>query len=602
MRGAWMCGILSIVVGCSNVSPSSPETVAADADQAVVQTKTPAPDAGSALPELFADVTAETGIQHECRTGSEADQFTILETLGAGAAFIDYDCDGWVDIFLAGGGHFGGADKTQILGARCRLYKNLGNWKFREATEEAGLDRDWFYNHGVAIADFDCDGFPDLLVTGYGALALFHNESNADTGSRQFKDVTSQVGLHDRLWSTSAGWGDLNGDRYPDLYVCHYVDWSFANHPICEGHIPGVERDVCPPQRFKALKHSLYTSLPADDGERRFQDDSDAHGFVANGCGLGVVLADVNRDSQPDVYVANDASNNFLFFNRRGKLEEKGLVAGAAVDDQGHVDGSMGVDVGDYDGSGSAALWVTNFQGEFHGLYANLGHEAFDHQSRAAGVAAIGMHLVSFGTGFIDADSDGWEDLVFVNGHVLRHPILGSTFLQRPVLLHNVERNGRRRFVDISARGGPFFSKPALGRGLAVGDLDNDGRPDLVVTHCDAPVAVLRNVSGDAGSAANHWFGIRLVGRDHRDVVGSTITLEGSAGKLTKFAKGGGSYLSASDQRILFGLGQSKEIRSVSVRWSWGETQRWAGLEADSYWELKEGETKAMPIQRAAAD
>jgi enediyne biosynthesis protein E4 len=208
------------------------------------------------------------------------------------------------------------------------------------------------------------------------------------------------------------------------------------------------------------------------------------------------------------------------------------------------------------------------------------------------------MHLVAFGTAFVDVDNDSWEDLVFVAGHVVRRPALGSTFKQRPVLLRNTERNGRRIFTDISPQGGAFFSTPVLGRGLAIGDLDNDGWPDQVVSNINSPAVLLRNVAGKAASPANHWLGICLVGRDHRDVVGSTVVLEGETRKLTRFAKGGGSYLSASDQRILFGLGESKEIRSVTVRWSWGETQTWSGLDANAYWELREGEEKAVPVKQ----
>jgi hypothetical protein len=342
--------------------------------------------------------------------------------------------------------------------------------------------------------------------------------------------------------------------------------------------------------------HALFANESDEKGGRRFRDVSAKHNFQAAGCGLGVVLADLNQDGTPDIYVANDATNNFLFINRNGALEEKAMIAGVAVDDQGQIDGSMGVDVGDYDGSGRPALWVTNFQGDLHALYANLGREVFDHQTRSAGIVAVGMHLVGFGTGFVDVDNDGWEDLVFVNGHVVRRPALGSTFKQRPVLLRNTERKGRRFFTDISDQGGTFFNTPALGRGLASGDLDNDGWPDLVVNNTNSPTALLRNVAAEVPSQANRWLGVKLAGRGHRDVVGSTVTLEGSTRKLTRFAKGGGSYLSASDQRILFGLAPNQEVETVTVRWSWGESQQWQGLKAGSYWELREGEPNAVQL------
>jgi hypothetical protein len=545
---------------------------------------------------LYQDVTKQSGVAFTCRNGEEANQYTILESLGAGVALFDYDNDGLLDIFLGGGGYFDGPDKTVINGGDCKLYRNLGNWKFQDVTLETGLAGPWFYNHGLAVADYDRDGFLDLLITGYKRLALFHNESAPHREGRRFTEVGAQSGLADDQWCTGAGWGDLDGDGYPEVYVCRYLDWSFENNPICTGYAAGSDRDVCPPQRFKPLVHALFANESDGNGGRRYRDEAAKYDFQALGCGLGVVLADLNEDGRPDIYVANDATSNFLFFNRGGSLEEKGLIAGPAVDDQGQVDGSMGIDVGDYDGSGRPALWVTNFQGDLHGLYANLGNEVFDHQTRPAGIAAVGLHLVAFGTGFVDVDNDGWEDLVFVNGHVVRRPALGSTFKQRPVLLKNTERKGRRFFTDISGQGGDFFSTPALGRGLAIGDLDNDGWADLVVSNINSPAVILRNVAGKAASPANLWLGIKLVGRDHRDTVGSTVTVEIGNRTLTRFAKGGGSYLSANDQRMLFGLERYGGTCDVKVRWSWGGTQQWKGLKPGSYWELREGEMDAVAV------
>ncbi|MGH7172002.1 MAG: CRTAC1 family protein [Gemmataceae bacterium] len=545
-------------------------------------------------PPWFEDVTASSGVRFTYHNGEEADLYTILESLGGGVALLDYDGDGRLDIFLTGGGSFGGARNDRIHGRPSKLYRNLGNWKFQDVTKDVGLDAvSWWYTHGAAVADYDRDGWPDLLVTGYGRLALWHNEPNGK-GGRHLVDVSQQLGLRDHSWSTSAGWADLDGDGYPDLYVCHYLDWSFDNDPLCKSKRPGVARDVCHPRHFKPLVDALYHN----EKGRHFRDVSAEQGFRATGYGLGVVVADLNDDRRPDIYVANDASNNFLFLNRgEGKLEEASLRAGVAFNDAGHYMGSMGVDAGDYDGSGRPALWVTNFQGDLPALFRNLGREIFYYQSHAVGVAAIGQHLVGFGTGFLDADNDGWEDLVFVNGHVLRHPP-GNTLKQRPVLFHNVERKGRRFFKDISARGGSFFQTPAVGRGLAIGDLDDDGWPDLVVSHSNSPVVLLRNQA--ARTCPAHWLGLRLVGRQNRDVVGSTVILEGRTRRLTRFVKGGGSYLSAGDSRILFGLGATEKVKSVTVKWSWGQTQSWDHLEPDDYWELREGETAARRIRGAA--
>lgn len=556
----------------------------------------PAPDPLPSRPALpppydgpiwFEDRSRGSGIDHVCRNGEEADQFTILETLGGGIALLDYDGDGRLDVLAAGGGRFGGPKNTDISGEPCRLFRNLGNWKFEDVTKAAGIGPTPFYNHGLAVADFDRDGWPDFVVTGFGNLLLYRNAPGPN-GQRRFVEVSRSLGLLDTSWSTSAAWADFNGDGWPDLYVCHYVDWSFANNPPCSGYQLGVARDVCPPQRFKPLVHSLFVN---EKGER-FREVGGEHGFEAKGCGLGVVAADVNDDGRPDFYAANDATDNFLFLNRNGKLQESAWPAGVAGDESGHFNGSMGVDVADFDGSGRASIWVTNFQGEIHALYRNLGYpsprEAFDHHSRVAGIAAIGTHFVGFGTGFLDADGDGWEDIIILNGHVIRRPSLGSTFRQKPILFRNVEREGRRAFEDVSNRGGEYFQKPELGRGLAIGDLDNDGRADLVASHIGSPVALLRGAFGDS-----RWVGLRLRGRGHRDLVGTTVTLEVGGRKLTRFIKGGGSYLSENDSRVLFRFDPALKPGRLTVKWSWGDTQTWESLEAGSYWDLREGEPGA---------
>ncbi len=531
-------------------------------------------------PAWFRDVTAGSNVDFTYRNGEEADQFTILESVGGGVAMIDFDGDGLLDLFFTGGGYF---DGQQVKGHPCKLYKNLGNWKFRDVTAEVGLDKIDFYTHGVAVADYDKDGWPDLLVTGYGRVALFHNEPLGS--GRRFVDVTAKAGLNDTSWSTSAGFADLTGSGYPDLYICHYVNWSFANNPVCKGK-GGVDRDVCPPQQFKPLIHALYRN----NGDGTFRDVTKEQKLRDDGCGLGVVFADFNGDGRPGIYVANDATNNHFYLNRGDKLEEKGLIAGVAVDEHGMYNGSMGVDVADYDGSGRASLFVTNFQGEVHALYQNLGKERFAYQSPVAGLSALSRHYVGFGTAFVDVDNDGWEDLFIVNGHVLRKP-LGSTLKQKQLLLRNTESRGRRVFQDYSKRGGPYFATPAVARGIAVGDLDNDGWPDVVISNTNGPAVLLRNEAFIGNPA--RWLGIKLVGYENRDITGTTLVLEGNSHRLTRFVKGGGSYLSSSDRRVLFGLGTTEQFKRLTVKWSWGKEQTWDNLEPGSYWELREGE--AMP-------
>jgi hypothetical protein len=560
---------------------------------------------------LFRNMTPGSGVEFIYRNGEEANHYAILESLGGGVALFDYDGDGLLDIFLTGGGYFSGppkkgtvplssreqspfSEQPEIRGYSCKLYKNLGNWKFRDVTQEVGLDQPLFYTHGCAVADYDNDGWPDLLVTGWGRLALYHNEpadpQNPAKG-RRFVEVSRQAGLTDPLWSTSAAWADLDGDGYPDLYVCHYVNWSFANHPQCPGYADEVQRDICPPKRFEPLPHTVYRN----NRDGTFTDVSASAGLRKDGKGLGVIIVDVNGDGRPDIYVANDTVDNFLYLNRSHpgtiRLEEVGLPSGVARGEDGTPDGSMGVDAADYDGRGLPSLWVVNYENEMHALYRNRGDGFFQFSTQSAGIAAIGRSYVGFGTGFLDMDQDGWEDLVIANGHVVRHsPILR----QRPVLLRNL---GNGRFANVTGEGGAYFQTNHRARGLAVGDLDNDGRPDLVISHVNEPAVLLRNES----LSGPHWLGIELAGKANRDLSGTKLVLEGKDHRQTRFAKGGGSYLSSSDRRYLFGLGTASETGRLTIVWSSGQTQHWDNLSCDRYWRLMEGKAAAVPIQAPSA-
>jgi enediyne biosynthesis protein E4 len=531
-------------------------------------------------PALLRDMTATSGIDFTYKNGEEADHYSILESLGGGMALFDYDGDGLLDIFITGGGYFGGPDKKEIRGYSNRLYKNLGGWKFKDVTAEVGLDQPIFYTHGCAVADYDRDGWPDLLVTGYGRVALFHNEPDGK-GGRRFVEVTHQAGLHDKLWSASAAWADFDGDGFPDLFICHYVDWSFANNPTCNG-------DICPPKSFKGIPAYVYRN----NGDGTFTEVGKEAGvrqeIVNHNFSLGVVAVDLNGDGKPDVYVCNDSVDNYLYINRStpGKIrfEELGLISGTAYDGDGAPNGSMGVDAADYDGCGRPSLLVTNFQNESHALYHNECKGSliqFRYTTRATGIAALGLNFVGFGVSFFDLDNDGWEDVVIANGHVMRHPV-GSKRRQNPVLL----RNEGGRFKEITVRGGPVFQQEFLGRGVAIGDLDNDGWPDVVISRMNEPVILLRNVAKE--TTPHHWLGIELAGKDRRDVTGARIVLDAGGRKQTRFAKGGGSYLSARDPRLLFGLGTTERIDKLTVIWPSGREQHWDSLAVDRYHKLTE--------------
>jgi hypothetical protein len=521
--------------------------------------------------DYFEDKTGSSGLDFVYRNGEEANHYTILESVGGGIGLIDYDRDGMLDVFLTGGGHFG--PNKEIRGYPNRLFRNEGNWRFRDVTEEVGLPvQGVFYSHGCAVADYNNDGWPDLLVTGYGRLALYQNQKG------RFVETTEAAGLRDQRpvhWSTSAAWGDLTGDGNLDLFVCHYVDWSFANDPACKPAVTAHARDICSPEQFKPLLPALFVA----DGAGKFKDAGPGAGFVA-GNGFGVTLVDLDDDGRLDIYVANDASGNHLYLNQgAGRFAESAVSRGVAYSMNGGLTGSMGVTLADYNHTGFPSLFVTNFQNQLHCLYRNLGAGRFQNAELAAGLALLGQDNVGFGTGFVDFDLDGSEDLVIVHGHVVRHPKEPVTVKQRPTLLRNrhaaKDKPGQTRFEIVTDRGGPYFRTEHLGRGLALGDLDNDGAVDLVISNTNEPAALLRNQAVGRG----RWLGIELVGTPCPEPIGAKVTLEVDGRTLTRFVLGGGSYLSSSDRRVVFGLGKARTVGQLTVHWPSGRRQRWNGAD-----------------------
>jgi hypothetical protein len=565
--------LAGVLAGCgSNPSPPSVSVANKHSANAAVPLG-PAP---------FADTTANSGIDFAYRNGEESAHFAIIESLGGGVALIDYDRDGFLDIFIPGGGYYEG---NKVLGYPSKLYRNLGGFRFQDVSIETGLSKVVFqYNHGASVLDYDRDGWPDLLVTGYNRLVLLHNEKN-DHGGRIWVDATAKAKLKDSQWSTSAACADLDGDGFAEIYVCHYGDWDFDTNQPTDCTYDGKTRDVCQPKRFKPLRHSLYKNKR--DGT--FEDVTDEQKLRKDGRGIGVVLLDVNGDAKPDIYTANDTDDNFLYLNRSQKgvlaLEELGLLAGVARDDRGMQNGSMGIATADYDRSGRASLLVTNYENELPALYQNRsenGQARFTFATLQAGIAAIGGTYVSWGTGFVDYDLDGWEDLIIVSGHAIRFPTKTDR-RQKPQLLHN----DAGKFKPVATQGWPYIGSPHNARGAAFGDLDNDGKTDLVVSHLNEPVAVLRNVMPTEG---RHWIGLRLIGLNGADVVGARAELELADGKQTRFTKAGGSYASSSDPRLLFGLGSHSNPVNITVYWPSGQIQEVRGLNPDAYWAISEGQ------------
>ena len=497
------------------------------------------------------------------RNGEEAEQFSILESLGGGVALVDYDQDGDLDLFFPGGGSF--AQDRQPSGHAGALYRQEEPGKFSPVTHQAGVDSKTHYTHGVARADADNDGFPDLLVTGYGGLLFFRNQ-----GDGTFSECAISSGLDDRLWSSSAAWGDLNEDGVLDLYVAHYVNWSPTNNPVCASGA-GNRRDVCPPKQFDPLPDVLYFGV----GEGTFRDGSREAGLSTLGKGLGVLIADLDLDGHQDVYVANDTVPNFLYHNNgKGQLEDISESSGASVNDKGLPDGSMGVDVGDFNLDGLPDLWVSNYERESFAVYRNFGGKAFLHVSQATGVTAVGSQFVGWGTVCFDVDCDGDEDVFVSNGHVVHFPE-GAPVRQHPLLFENLLG---KRFQDIASNAGPWMASPHAGRGCAGGDLDHDGDLDLVVSCMNEPVAILMNET----VTQNHWLQIRLVGTvSSRDAQGARVTIQTEPGSQSRQVKGGSSYGSTGSDWLHFGLAQADKIRNIEIRWPSGAIQSLVDIAVD---------------------
>ncbi len=500
---------------------------------------------------VFREVAAESGVSFRFHNGSRG-KHDLPEIMGGGVALIDVDGDGHLDLYFANGGPIGlGPDPPGAL------FRNRGDGTFTPLPAPPPGPP---YAMGCAVGDFDGDGRDDLFVTGWRGQRLYRNEPGGT-----FVDVTVRAGLLSDRWTTSAAFADLDGDGDLDLYVAAYVNYVPADAPYVAG--PDGRRDYAGPESFTSQPDHLYRN----DGDGRFTDVAIASGLGRrDGRGLGVLIADLVGDPKPDIYVANDGTPAFLFENiGEFRFVETALIAGVALDGRGEAIAGMGVALGAIDGR--RTLFVTNFFDRSTIAFAEARRGVYRDNSLALGLETATRRVNGFGIALEDFDGDGQLDLIQANGHVLDRERLGVPFAIRPTIL----RNDGRRFVDVSATAGPAFARPILGRGLAVGDLDGDGRPDVVIASLDSPALILRNVSpGPPGVV------LRLIGCPpaHRSAIGAVVSATVAGRTLVRRVVGGGSYLSASDRGVHLGLGGSKTIARLEVDWPSGRNEVWVDV------------------------
>jgi hypothetical protein len=544
-----------------------------------------APKDSPPLGVSFVDVAGQAGLNAKTIFGGLKKNKYLLETTGCGVAFYDYDNDGWLDIFLVNGWRLEGFPKGEE--PVCHLFKNNRDGTFTDVTAKAGLARSG-WGQGVCIGDYDNDGYEDLFISYYGQNALYHNNGNGT-----FTDVTAKAGLTQKTtrWNTGCAFVDYDLDGHLDLFVANYIDLDLKTAPVPESG-PCLYKGVmvaCGPPGLNGGKDILYHN----NGDGTFTDVSEQSGITktASTYGLGVLTADFDEDGWPDIYVANDSTASALFHNlKNGRFEDIGIAAGAALSPDGKPQAGMGIAAGDYDHDGHLDIVKTNFAGDTHSLYRNLGNGNFDDMTFQSGLG-LNTRYLGCGCGFFDMDNDGWLDILVCNGHVypeVEQLRTEAAYAQRKLLYRNL-RNGH--FEDVSMQAGPGISTPAPARGCAFGDFDNDGDIDVVV-NCVNQVPQLLRCDSTTG---NHWIKVRTIGtKSNRSGIGARIKCVARMPGLDKpveqvdEVRSGGSYFSQNDLRVHFGVGKATKVALLQIRWPSGHVEELKDIDVDRVIYVKE--------------
>jgi hypothetical protein len=530
--------------------------------------------APSAYP--FEEVSSATSRITWVHTAGKSAEKYLPETTGAGCAFLDYDNDGWMDIYLVNSGKCDFYNPNPPL--RNALYRNNRDGTFTDVTEKAGVAGKG-YGQGVAVGDYDGDGFPDMYVTQYGRSILYHNN-----GDGTFTDVTEKAGVAAPGWASSAVWFDYDNDGRLDLFVCQFVEFSKSKNLPCIAY--NNKPGYCVPRLYKPTPSWLFHN----NGDGTFTDVSKSSGIGKYfGKAWGVVASDLNNDGKMDLFVANDTTANFLFMNRgSGRFEEVGALAGVGFSEMGRPRSGMGVDAADFNQDGWMDLFVANIDHEKYSLYQNNHDETFDDQAGATGIGAATRLMSGWGLKFFDYDNDGNLDLFLANGNPddLIETMHKDVTYREPLLLFHGDG---KTLHNVSAESGPIFAQNLSARGLAIGDFDNDGAVDVLVSVNDSAPLLLRNTA----TKDNHWLGVALVGRkSNRDAIGARITYQSGDLKRSRTKVGGGSFLSSHDPRVVLGIGKRTKIDWLEVKWPepGGTTERFTNLPIDKYIIVVEGE------------